>query len=139
MLDLQMTTAVATFTYPIAGKITFTQEAEDPFADTTIFVESLLYSDGTKNDTFDHKWHVHVQIPGRDYFNWTGRCLSAAGHYNPYRVSTEDNIYNDCVNDKLPPRCEVGDLVNKHEGLKVSGKKKDSHKTMKVFTDTNLR
>ena len=37
---------------------------DDPFEDTLIFVESLIYSDGSKNDTFDHKWHVHNNIPG---------------------------------------------------------------------------
>ena len=40
---------------------------DDPFEDTLIFVESLIYSDGSKNDTFDHKWHVHNNIPGTVY------------------------------------------------------------------------
>ena len=70
-------TAVATFTYPIGGKIVFRQEADDPFSDTSIYVEGLLYSDGSKNRTDSHPWHVHLEVPGKDFFNWTGRCLSA--------------------------------------------------------------
>jgi hypothetical protein len=60
-------TAIATFTYPVAGRIIFRQPVDDPFEDTLIFVESLIYSDGSKNDTFDHKWHVHNNIPGTVY------------------------------------------------------------------------
>ena len=69
------------------------QPQDDPFEDTLIFVESLIYSDGSKNDTFDHKWHVHNNIPGRDFFNWTGRCLSAGGHFNPYKIDLEPRAY----------------------------------------------
>ena len=86
-------TAVATFTYPVAGRIIFRQPENDPYADTAIFVESLIYSDGSKNDSFDHKWHVHTNIPGRDFFNWTGRCISAGGHFNPYGIDTDSNMY----------------------------------------------
>ena len=134
----QIITAVAQFTYPIAGRIIFRQEMDNPFADTSVLVESLLYSDGSKNDTRDHKWHVHVEEPGKDYFNWTGRCLSAGPHYNPYKVSMEGNLYNDCVNDHKPLRCELGDLFNKHGGVNVAGKKKDIKASTKLFTDTNL-
>ena len=68
------------------------QEKDNPYGDTTVFVESLIYSDGTKNDTADHKWHVHVEQPGSDYYNWTGRCLSAGGHFNPYRSCHQLNL-----------------------------------------------
>ena len=44
----QMLTAVARFTYPVAGQIIFRQDADDPFSDTTVLVDGLLYSDGTK-------------------------------------------------------------------------------------------
>ena len=114
------------------------QPADDPFEDTLIFVESLIYSDGSKNDTFDHKWHVHNNIPGRDFFNWTGRCLSAGGHFNPYKIDLEPRAYSECSNEHLPHRCEVGDLYHKHESLKVSGRKRDSGHSVKFFTDSNL-
>jgi len=131
-------TAIATFTYPVAGRIIFRQPADDPFEDTLIFVESLIYSDGSKNDTFDHKWHVHNNIPGRDFFNWTGRCLSAGGHFNPYKIDLEPRAYSECSNEHLPHRCEVGDLYHKHESLRVSGRKRDSGHSVKFFTDSNL-
>ena len=44
----QMLTAVARFTYPVAGQIIFKQDADDPFSDTAVLVDGLLYSDGTK-------------------------------------------------------------------------------------------
>ena len=84
-----MMTAVATFTYPVGGRVMFRQEMDNPLGDTSVFVEGLVYTDGTKNYTADHRWHVHTDIPGKDYFNWTGRCLSAGSHFNPYRI-TED-------------------------------------------------
>ena len=55
-----------------------------------VYVEGLVYTDGSKNDSDSHAWHVHNEIPGKDFFNWTGRCLSAGGHFNPYRISKED-------------------------------------------------
>ena len=134
----QILTAVAKFTYPVAGRIIFKQDQEDPLADTMVYVESLLYSDGTKNDTNGHRWHVHTDIPGKDYFNWTGRCLSAKGHFNPYQVSKDENIYNECRNEHLPYKCELGDLFNKLGALSVAGKKKNIRDTVKFFTDVNL-
>lgn len=134
----QLITAVATFTYPVAGRIIFRQPEDDQYADTSVYVESLIYSDGSKNDTFDHKWHVHNILPGRDYFNWTGRCLSTGGHFNPYKISLDSSIYSECVNEHAFFRCEVGDLYNKHEALRVVGRKRDAKNTAKFFTDTNL-
>lgn len=29
---------------------------------------------------------VHDNPPGKDYYNWTGRCLSAGAPYNPHKV-----------------------------------------------------
>jgi Cu/Zn superoxide dismutase len=134
----QTLTAVATFTYPIAGKIIFRQEADDPFADTTVAVEGLVYSDGSKNDTFNHKWHVHVDVPGKDYFNWTGRCLSAKEHFNPYGVDTEDSMYNDCRNEHVSLKCELGDLESKLGLLSLVGRKRNVKSSWRLYTDTNL-
>ncbi len=135
---VQEAVAVAQFTYPVAGRVVFRQDASDPFADTTVFVESLLYSDGTKNHTRDHRWQVHLERPGRDYFNWTGRCLSAGDQYNPYRVSLDDNAYNECINEHSPFRCTAGDLSNKLGRLEVAGDVNDVGSTVRYFTDSNL-
>ena len=90
LASADMMTAVATFTYPVGGRIVFRQELDNELADTMVYVEGLVYTDGTKNNSRDHRWHVHTDIPGKDYFNWTGRCLSAGSHFNPYRI-TEDS------------------------------------------------
>lgn len=29
---------------------------------------------------------IHDNPPGKDYYNWTGRCLSTGEPYNPYKV-----------------------------------------------------
>lgn len=138
LIGRPLITAVATFTYPIAGRIIFRQPQEDQYEDTYVYVEPLIYSDGSKNDTFDHKWHVHVNIPGRDFFNWTGRCLSAGGHFNPYKIDLEPRAYSECSNEHLPYRCEVGDLFNKHGSLSVAGRKRNGKRTVQFFTDSNL-
>ena len=91
-----------------------------------------------QNDTANHKWHVHTHLPGKDYFNWTGRCLSARGHYNPYGVDADDNLYNDCVNDRVPLKCELGDLASKHGTLAGAGRKRAVRASWRFFTDGNL-
>lgn len=78
--------AAVTFRYPLVGEIIFEQEADNYLADTTVFVSYLVYSDGSRNATGKHRWHVHDNVPGRDFYNWTMRCVSAGGHYNPYKV-----------------------------------------------------
>ena len=64
------------------------QAENDPDAETTIFIESLVYSDATATDTASHNWHVHVKEPVsfQDSINWQNRCNSTLGHYNPFKV-----------------------------------------------------
>ena len=38
----EVKTAVATFTYPVGGRIIFRQEADEPLADTSVYVEGLV-------------------------------------------------------------------------------------------------
>ena len=85
-----MLTAVVQFVYPVAGRIFLRQDQSSPLADTMVYVEGLLYSDGSRNATDGHKWHVHEDIPGKDFFNWTGRCLSAGKHFNPYQIGKDE-------------------------------------------------
>lgn len=53
-----------------------------------IIVEPLLHSHGPANNTAEHRWMVHDLPPGKDYFNWTARCVSAGQVFDPYHVST---------------------------------------------------
>ena len=46
--DTDLITAVATFTYPIGGRVFFRQDINNALADTQIYVEGLVYTDGTK-------------------------------------------------------------------------------------------
>lgn len=56
--------------------------------ETTVLVEGLVYSDGSsQNTTREHRWGIHVNPPGKDYFNWTARCVSAGPVFNPFMVS----------------------------------------------------
>jgi len=137
--NTEMMTAVAEFTYPVAGRVIFRQDISDPLADTAIYVEGLLYSDGSKNSSDGHKWHVHNDIPGKDFFNWTGRCNSAGNHYNPYHLTREPSLYSLCEKERNPARCEVGDLEHKHEPLlAVVGRRRDIADTKRFYTDSNL-
>ena len=80
-------TAGVVFRYPIVGRIIFRQARDQPWSDTTVIAETLVHSDGTSlNNTADHRWAVHVEARGKDYYNWTGRCLSAGEIFNPYKV-----------------------------------------------------
>lgn len=84
-----MTTAQVIFQYPISGRIVFRQLANEEYADTVVIVESLLYSDGSvEADSFRHNWTVNVHPPGKDYYDWQNRCVSAGPLYNPAKVST---------------------------------------------------
>lgn len=129
--------AVVTFRYPIVGEIVFEQEEKDPLADTQMMVTHLVYSDGSKNDTSEHRWYVNQHVPGRDFYNWTMRCVSAGPHYNPYKVSLAEKVYRDCNTDNAE-RCEVGDLQTRHGTLKVSGTVRGVAQTQRLMTDTNL-
>lgn len=80
-------TAGVVFRYPTVGRVIFRQPRDQPWTDTTIIVETLVHGDGTSvNNTANHRWAVHVEPRGKDYYNWTGRCLSAGPIYNPYKV-----------------------------------------------------
>lgn len=52
----------------------FRQYKNQPWADTTILLEYLIHADGKNtNKSGDHRWAVHDNPPGRDFYNWTGR------------------------------------------------------------------
>lgn len=86
--QMPMITAQVLFRYPIVGRILFRQPRDDPTLDTTIIVEYLIHADGsTLNSSESHRWAIHHDAPGKDFYNWTGRCLSTHQVYNPYKVS----------------------------------------------------
>ncbi|ODM91430.1 Superoxide dismutase [Cu-Zn] [Orchesella cincta] len=129
--------AMARFKYPLVGTVYFTQEANNPFAETSIFVDGLHYSDGSKNNTLDHEWAIHSGEINKDYYDWRNRCQSAGNHFNPYRVSIESRGYSDC-GPSSPFRCELGDASTRTQRLTVAGTKNSIFHTRRFFTDMNL-
>lgn len=86
-VKLPMVTAEVIIQYPLSGRIVFRQIAEQEYSDTVIIIESLLYSDGSiELDTSNHNWTINEKPPGKDYYSWKDRCISAGLVYNPYKV-----------------------------------------------------
>ncbi|XP_002734284.1 uncharacterized protein LOC100377119, partial [Saccoglossus kowalevskii] len=110
-------TAIAVFNAPIGGYIMMRQDDNDPFSDTSVFVD-IAYVDGTVRTT-NHDWHVHVEKLADDYLSDESRCASVSGHYNPYQVSLDDSYSAHCNNENQQ-RCELGDFAGKHGQLVIA-------------------
>ncbi|XP_071440833.1 uncharacterized protein Rsod [Hetaerina americana] len=142
--ELPVTTAVAKFRYPCVGRILFRQVTGDPWADTSVFVEYLTYTDGSKNDTDGHRWTISESPIGKDFYNWSLRCVSAGPRNNPYKVppSAGDKGKEpaDCEPEYIGSAltCAQGDLGGRHGTLKVAGGKASFASTKKFFTDSHL-
>ncbi|KAJ8686259.1 hypothetical protein QAD02_022053, partial [Eretmocerus hayati] len=135
---MPMLTAEVVYRYPIVGKIVFRQPKDEPEMDTTIIVEHLIHSDGSSlNNSFDHRWMVHDNPPGKDFYNWTGRCLSAGDPFNPYKIDWNSSRDQECSGNDLL-YCRIGDLM-RHGTLNIAGRKiNGSELTRKLFTDPAL-
>ncbi|XP_047350470.1 uncharacterized protein LOC124949465 isoform X2 [Vespa velutina] len=136
--QIPMFTAQVIFRYPIVGKIIFRQPKNNPEADTTIIIENLVHADGSAlNNSAEHRWMVHDNPPGKDYYNWTGRCLSAGAPYNPHKIDWDPNHTKYCSTVEVS-LCRLGDLT-RHGKLEIAGKKVYGPLlTRKLFTDTML-
>lgn len=111
-------TVTSVFTYPLVGQITFRQDAEDPYSDTSVFVD-LAHSDG-EDTTVEHDWHIHVAKLGDDHLDQTGRCSSTLGHFNPFGVLLTEDYATECGID-VTRRCEIGDFSKKYGRITVPG------------------
>ena len=125
-------TAVATFTYPVIGYMIMRQASRE--SETQIYAE-LNYASGALTQTMGHDWHIHQLQVGDDMMAPTGRCLSVAGHYNPYDVFLNGDYSTECKPTN-PLRCELGDLVGKHGQLNIRTINNGSQKYF--FTDMQL-
>ncbi|KAG7190089.1 hypothetical protein KM043_006224 [Ampulex compressa] len=133
-----MFTAQVTYRYPIVGRIIFRQPRDNPEMDTTIIIENLVHADGNAlNNSAEHRWMIHEHPPGKDYYNWTGRCLSAGGTYNPHKVERNPDEPRVCSTSEIS-LCRLGDLT-RHGTLDIAGRKSyGSSLTRRLFTDTML-
>ncbi|XP_073970681.1 superoxide dismutase family protein Rsod isoform X1 [Rhodnius prolixus] len=125
---MPVVTAEAFYRYPIVGRIIFHQPAKPYYGETTILIEGLVYSDGTSlNTTNEHRWGIHINPPGKDYFNWTARCVSAGPVFNPHKV-----------NETVNAESVIGDLSKRLAHLVISGSKSVILESRTLFTLDNL-
>lgn len=135
----QMITAQVHFRYPIVGRILFRQPKNDPMEDTTILVEYLIHADGSAlNTTHEHRWAIHLEPPGKDFYNWSGRCLSTKEIYNPYKVDFDAQQPGRTCSDDNGAICRLGDLSNRISTLSIAGSKKFRSVTRLLSTDSFL-
>lgn len=136
--QIPLSTVQVVFRYPIVGRIILRQPKNDPQMDTVIIIEHLIHADGSAlNNSAGHRWMIHDNPPGKDYYNWTGRCLSAGGPYNPHKVEWDPDHPEHCTNNEIT-LCRLGDLT-RHGTLEIAGRKLyGSLLSRKLFTDTLL-
>lgn len=130
-------TAIATFYYPFAGRVIFRQDEENPLDDTSVFIESLMYDDGTKNFSTHHQWYIHTYQASNDSLDWKQRCVSAGPAFNSYGVNTGANGYQACSSAN-PLRCIVGDLTKKFGRISIATAMTEINRTRLFYTDVNL-
>lgn len=133
---LPMQTVEILYRYPIVGRILMRQPKEQPWEETIILFEYMTWADGNiPIDTYDHRWGIHENPPGKDFYNWTGRCLSAGATFNPYRLDTKPT---DCK-DSQSEMCRLGDLGSRLGLLTVAGSKFNASRlSRKMFIDGNV-
>lgn len=136
----QMFTAQILYRYPIVGRIFMRQPQEEWWQDTVVLIEYLIHADGAQiNNTVGHRWAVHSEPPGKDFYNWTMRCLSAKEVYNPYKVTFDVAAPEDKCNERHPEQCRMGDLWNRLGTLDIAGRQDDGERlTRKMFTVQNF-
>lgn len=133
---LPMQTVEILYRYPIVGRILMRQPKEQPWEETIILFEYMTWADGNiPIDTYDHRWGIHENPPGKDFYNWTGRCLSAGATFNPYRLDTKPT---DCK-ESQSEMCRLGDLGSRLGLLTVAGSKFNASRlSRKMFIDDNV-
>lgn len=131
-----MSTGEVLFRYPIVGRVIFRQPRDEPWSDTTIIVEYLIHADGaTVNNTDAHRWAIHSQPPGKDFYNWTARCQSAKEIFNPYRVEFNQSIDSGKCTSNSPWLCRMGDLSNRFGALNIAGRKAERVLSRVMYVD----
>ncbi|XP_057663655.1 uncharacterized protein LOC130898401 [Diorhabda carinulata] len=136
----QIFTAQVLFRYPTVGRMLMRQAKNEPHADTTVLIEYLVHADGAAlNNSNDHRWAIHELPPGKDFYNWTGRCLSSGNVYNPYKVDFGNGTSSArCSMDNIG-LCRLGDLSTRQGTLNIAGKMADSDKiSRKLWTDPSI-
>lgn len=136
-----MFTAQVLFRYPIVGRILFRQPKDEPWQDTTVIVEYLIHADGSTEESSEgHRWAIHNEAPGKDFYDWQNRCISTEGVYNPFKVDWGDkDAFDSRCRDAVPLMCRLGDTFNRLGKLAIAGSRHEVGTiSRKVFIDSNL-
>lgn len=137
--QMAISTGEVLFRYPIVGRVILRQPRDEPWADTTIIVEYLIHADGaTINNTDAHRWAIHSQPPGKDFYNWTARCQSAKEIFNPYHVEFNQSIDGGKCNGETPWLCRMGDLSSRFGPLNIAGRKGERVLSRVMYVDQTL-
>ncbi|XP_072025881.1 uncharacterized protein [Amphiura filiformis] len=119
-----MATATFTMESQIVGTVTLSQThyGEENYGETTMVVE--VDSENADSVEVDDSLMLDIRLGDEE------ACSPDNLLYNPYQVDTGDTYDDDCdLRSQL--RCQVGDLVGKHDEFSTSVKKV-------LYTDINL-
>lgn len=84
------------------------------------------------------RWSINAHPPGKDFYDWQNRCISAGDVYNPYKVSFDSKAPDKTCSPDNRELCRSGDL-SRLETIAIAGNKANAivH-SRKIFTDANL-
>ncbi|XP_050302289.1 uncharacterized protein LOC126740355 [Anthonomus grandis grandis] len=136
----QLFTAQVVFRYPTVGRLIMRQVKDEPWTDTAVMIEYLVHADGAQlNNSAEHRWAIHEAPPGKDFYDWQNRCISAGNVYNPYKIDYDNTSNIEQCNLDSIGLCRVGDLSKRQGTLKISGKIVDSDRvSRRIWTDPLL-
>ncbi|XP_030370724.1 uncharacterized protein LOC115621265 [Scaptodrosophila lebanonensis] len=135
-----MFTAQVLFRYPVVGRVLLRQPAEQPWQDTMVLFEYLIQADGSsQNSSYDHRWAIHSNPPGKDFYDWQQRCVSAGDVFNPFKVDWGNRSADEYCRPHLPAMCKLGALDARLGRLTIAGGKRMAQKlSRRMFIDSNL-
>uniref|UniRef100_A0A182WSI4 Superoxide dismutase copper/zinc binding domain-containing protein n=1 Tax=Anopheles quadriannulatus TaxID=34691 RepID=A0A182WSI4_ANOQN len=134
-------TAQILYRYPIVGRILFRQVKDEHWSETAVIFEYLIHADGSNvNKTADHRWAITDEPPGKDFYDWQNRCVSAGGVYNPFKAAPlMGKGWEEICTGSSVELCRVGDLSNRLGALAIAGHKREATEiSRKMFIDVNL-
>lgn len=102
--------------------------------------EYLIQADGSsQNSSYDHRWAIHSNPPGKDFYDWQQRCVSAGAVFNPFKVDWGNRSVDDFCQPQRPAMCRMGALDTRLGKLTIAGGKRMARQlSRRMFIDGNL-